>query len=200
MPEEKKKTCPICGSKFLPWMTTQRVCSNYKCALTWNKQREAEALAKMEHKRINPRKKKGAPKTWAEHNSEAQAAFNRYIRVRDAGRNCHACGTQLNDNDPYKPGEFVDASHYKSRGSNSHLRFNVLNCVTCCWHCNRQMSGNTANLRTGMIDRFGSEIVGRIENDYTIRRFDIRYLIRLKAIFTRRADHLIKLRSGEYKS
>jgi len=179
----------------MPWTTTQRVCHNYKCALEWNRRKDAEAIERLNRK--YPERLVIKPKSYADHNREAQNAFNRYIRIRDSGRSCCACGVQLNDNNPNKPGSFVDASHYRSRNAASHLRFNVFNCVSCCWQCNRTLSGNIENLRVGLIERFGHEIVDKLNNNYDLKHFDIKYLIRIKNIFTRRADHLLKIRSGK---
>jgi len=139
-------------------------------------------------------------KTWSEHNRDAQKAFNKYIRARDAGRKCASCGCTLKDKTHFLTGSAVDASHYRSRGSARHLRFNVFNCVSACVECNRQLSGNIVNLRIGLIERFGPEIVERIERDNQTRRFDIPYLIRVKNIFNRRANHIEKIRQSREAS
>ena len=190
----KEKLCPICHSLFVPWMTTQHACSNYKCSLEWNRQQDERHRLRAERRRIRSHTPY-RQKSWADYNRDAQAAFNRYIRVRDAGLPCHACGCLLNDNNPNKPGSFVDASHYRSRSAAAQLRFNVFNCVTCCWECNRERSGNIKNLRKGLIDRFGLTIVFRLELDNSFHHHSISYLSRLTDIFTRRADHLVRLRS-----
>ena len=189
----KEKRCPICNKPFLPWLTTQHVCSDYKCAIAWNRRLDEK------HRERKERRAKRAgfivkPKSWADVNKEAQNAFNRYIRIRDAGRPCHACGCLLNDNNPNKPGQFVDASHYRSRAVAAQLRFNVFNCVTCCWTCNRQLSGNARNLRKGLIYRFGLSIVIRLEVDNSFHHHSVNYLTRLTDIFNRRADQLQKRR------
>jgi len=194
MAKPKEKNCPVCNSLFVPWLSTQHVCGNYKCALEWNRRQEERYQHRQERKRlrsqIHPKKKE-----WGDYNREAQNAFNRYIRIRDEGLPCHACGIQLNDNDPNKSGEFVDASHFRSRARAAQLRFNTFNCVTCCWHCNRTLSGNIQNLRKGLISRFGLSIVIRLECDNQFHHHSISYLIRIIDIFTRRADHLLKLRA-----
>ncbi|NIG12981.1 hypothetical protein F3J37_01325 [Pantoea sp. Al-1710] len=192
----KEKICPICNASFVPWMTTQHVCGNYRCALAWNRLQDERHKARAE-RRLSRAQSHTQQKTWSEYNKAAQNAFNRYIRIRDQGRACHACGCQLNDNNPNKSGAFVDASHYRSRGSASHLRFNVFNCVTCCWHCNRELSGNIPQLRKGLIKRFGLSIVIRLEVDNVFHRHSIPDLIRIADVFKRRGDHLLSLRKGK---
>lgn len=191
----KEKTCIICGTHFLPWRTTQKVCNTFDCSLEYKKLQKVKSLT--HQKRTEKRARVFSAKSWSRLNQEAQTAFNYYIRVRDEGRNCHACGCLLNNNDTRRAGSFVDASHYRSRGSAGHLRFNVFNCVTCCQHCNRERSGNIVRLRQGLIRRFGKPIVARLEKDHSQRRFDSSYLRRIKTVFNRRADHLLKLRSGQ---
>ncbi len=189
----KEKRCPICDQFFTPWMTTQHVCSNYQCALAWNKKQDERLRERAERRRLRTRSA-FKQKSWADINNEAQKAFNRYIRIRDQGRPCHACGCLLNDNNPNKPGQFVDASHYRSRSAAAQLRFNVFNCVTCCWTCNRELSGNARNLRKGLIYRFGLSVVIRLELDNSFHHHSVRYLMRLTDIFTRRADQLLQRR------
>lgn len=192
----KTKICPICQTVFKPWMTTQRICCNYKCALIWNRMQDEKQRSRQQrrHQRSRLCSKQ---KSWSEFNKEAQIAFNRYIRIRDQGWPCHACGCELNDNNPDQAGAPVDASHYRSRGAASQLRFNVFNCVVCCWHCNRDLSGNIPNLRKGLINRFGIDVVHELEASHVIERLSISYLIRLKNIFTRRGDLLLRLRAKQ---
>jgi len=133
-------------------------------------------------------------KTASEWNKEAQSAFNRYIRMRDMYRECISHPGKLISNFNYITGSAVDASHYRSRGSASHLRFNVFNVHAACTRCNRQLSGNAVEYRIRLIERIGLERVERLEADNEPRKFPIEYLVRVKAIFTRRAKHYEKLR------
>ena len=58
--------------------------------------------------------------------AEAQAAVNKYIRLRDRDKPCISCG----NNREHKmglSGHRYDAGHYRSRGAAGHLRFNLLN-------------------------------------------------------------------------
>ncbi|WP_409072269.1 recombination protein NinG, partial [Klebsiella quasipneumoniae] len=134
-------------------------------------------------------------KTKAQWDKEAQSAFNRYIRIRDEGKPCVSCGSPLIGKSNYLTGSAIDASHYRSRGAASHLKFNVFNVHSACTRCNRQLSGNAVEYRIHLIERIGLDRVERLEADNEPRRFDIPYLQRIKSIFTRRARALEKRRA-----
>lgn len=191
----KPKTCCICPKEFTPFKSTQKTCS-IPCAIAHGKQVEAKKKAKEESRlarleRDDLKHRREKLKTASQWNKEAQVAFNRFIFWRDYGKPCIACGKPLNYG---VRGGAVDASHYRSRGSASHLRFNTFNIAAGCVRCNRELSGNLIPFRINLIARYGVERVERIEHDNTPRKFDIPYLQRVKAIFTRRARHYEKLR------
>lgn len=198
----KLKKCPICKSDYIPWSSTQKVCSDWQCGLVFSRQHEAERQAREIRKqerlqraelRVRRERLKGKP----EWNREAQAAVNRYIFWRDYGRPCISCGRQLNYG---VRGGAVDASHYRSRGAAPWLRFNVFNNNASCVPCNRDLSGNPIPYRINLIEKFGLHRVERIEHDNTVRKFDIEYMKRVKAVFTRRARHYEKLRKRQQEA
>lgn len=195
----KPKTCPICDTEYLPRSSLQKVCHNYKCAIAFNKKRDEEIAMREKRKqerlqRDDLRERRERLKGVSEWQKEAQAAFNRYIRWRDYEKDCVSCGGGLQHSGNYMTGSAVDASHYRSRGAASHLKFNVFNVHSACTRCNRQLSGNAVEYRIRLIRRIGIERVERLETDSTPRKFDIAYLQRVKTIFTRRAKHYEKLR------
>lgn len=197
--EPKKKTCPICSTEYTPRSSLQKTCHDYKCALEFNRQRDAAQEAREQRKREriqrdDLKKRRERLKGISEWQKEAQTAFNRYIRMRDLNKTCVSCGGQLVGSSNYLTGSAVDASHYRSRGAASHLKFNVFNVHSACTRCNRQLSGNAVEYRIRLIERIGLELVESLESNNTPRKFDIPYLIRVKAIFTRRARHYEKLR------
>jgi hypothetical protein len=198
----KPKQCPICGTEYTPRSSLQKVCHNYKCAMEFNRQVDARNAAREQRKqdklqRDDLRQRREKLKGVSEWQKEAQTAFNRYIRWRDFNKECASCGGQLIGSSNYLTGSAVDASHYRSRGAASHLKFNVFNVHSACTRCNRQLSGNAVEFRIRLIDRIGIERVERLEADNTPRKFDIPYLKRVKAIFTRRARHYEKLRKRQ---
>lgn len=195
----KLKTCPICETEYTPRSSLQKVCHDWHCALEFNKQRDAENAAREIRKqeklqRDDLRQRRERLKGKSEWSKEAQIAVNRYIFWRDFGHPCIACGKTLNYG---VRGGAVDASHYRSRGSASHHRYNVFNIHAGCVRCNRELSGNLIPFRINLIDKIGAERVEQLEHDNTPRKFDIDYLKRVKAIFTRRARHYEKLRKRQ---
>lgn len=198
----KPKICPICKTEYIPRSSLQKVCHNFKCAIQFNRQadernaaREIRKQEKLQHDDLRERRER--LKGISEWQKEAQAAFNRYIRWRDYYKPCVSCGGVLQHRGSYTTGSAVDASHYRSRGAASHLKFNLFNVHSACTRCNRQLSGNAVEYRIRLIDRIGADLVERIEHDNTPRKFTIDYLKRVKAIFTRRARHYEKLRKRQ---
>lgn len=193
----KPKKCKACSEKFIPRNTLQTACSP-KCAIQLAKQitqrkQQREEKALRDDLRLRRENLKGV----SEWQKEAQIAFNRYIRWRDYYKPCVSCGGTLQHSGNYTTGSAVDASHYRSRGAASHLKFNVFNVHSACTRCNRQLSGNAVEYRIRLIERIGITRVERIESDNTPRKFTIDYLKRVKAIFTRRARHYEKLRKRQ---
>lgn len=195
----KPKKCPICITEYTPRSSLQKVCHNYKCAMEFNRQVDERNTAREQRKqerlqRDDLRQRREKLKGKSDWNREAQAAVNKFIFWRDYGNPCIACGKPLNYG---VRGGAVDASHYRSRGAAPWLRFNVFNNNAGCVRCNRDLSGNLIPYRINLIEKFGLERVERIEHDNNVRKFDIEYLKRVKAIFTRRARHYEKLRKRQ---
>lgn len=194
-----------CRQWFHPVRDGQVVCS-FECASAIGKEQTAKAREAAKQKaaqrqrteekagRQRRKAKRESFKTKAQWDKEAQSAFNRYIRIRDEGKECVSCGNPLIGKSNYLTGSAIDASHYRSRGAASHLKFNVFNVHSACTRCNRQLSGNAVEYRIRLVDRIGLKRVERLEADNAPRRFDVTYLKRVKAIFSRRANALMKRR------
>ena len=112
----------------------------------------------------------------------AQAAVNQWVKFRDRDQGCISCGARPEQ----KRGGTVDAGHYRSRGAAGHLRFNTNNIHAQCVKCNRHLSGNVVEYRINLIRRIGEDKVQQLEEDFTIRNFDVDYLKRITRIFRKR--------------
>ena len=208
MRKPSRRKCKVCGEYFVPKFHDIRIrwCSPEHGAILAMEEREKEKV-KAAAKRIKEQKeaekvgrqrrkaKRESLKSKSQWDKEAQSAFNRYIRIRDEGKPCVSCGNPLIGKSNYLTGSAIDASHYRSRGAASHLKFNVFNVHSSCTRCNRQLSGNAVEFRIRLIDRIGLDRVERLESDNEPRRFDIPYLQRIKSIFTRKARALEKRRA-----
>ncbi|MBG8796435.1 recombination protein NinG [Salmonella enterica] len=202
MRKPTRRSCKICKTKFIAtydnvWWCCPDHGYEYSQHLLARKKAESERKRKQEaqQERRELKVRKAEFKTKAQWDKEAQSAFNRYIRIRDEGKECVSCGNPLIGNRNYLTGSAIDASHYRSRGAASHLKFNVFNVHSACTRCNRQLSGNAVEYRVRLIARIGLERVERLESDNEPRRFDIPYLKRIKSIFTRKARSLEKRRA-----
>ncbi|HID3222832.1 TPA: recombination protein NinG [Enterobacter cloacae] len=208
MRKPSRRKCKVCGEYFVPKFHDIRIrwCSPEHGAILAMEEREKEKV-KAAAKRIKEQKeaekagrkrrqeKRESLKSKSQWDKEAQSAFNRYIRIRDEGKECVSCGNPLLGKSNYLTGSAIDASHYRSRGAASHLKFNVFNVHSACTRCNRQLSGNAVEYRIRLIERIGLERVERLESDNEPRRFDIPYLQRVKSIFTRKGRALEKRRA-----
>lgn len=193
-----RRTCKICKTKFTAtfdnvWWCCPEHGFEYSQQLLAKKKIEAERKRKQEaqQERRELKIRKVALKTKPQWKKEAQAAFNKYVRLRDAGLPCISCGSAPEQ----KFGGTMDCGHYRSRGAAAHLSFNLHNTAGQCARCNRHDSGAQKAFEQGLIERIGAEKVEALNNDNSTRKFDIPYLKRIKSIFTRKARVLEKRRA-----
>lgn len=184
----KQKTCKICKEKFTPFQPLQSVCTNngYACAREFaNRQREKQIKKEKKEFNAETRRMKEKIKTrkqWAE---EAQAAFNKFIRLRDARDPCISCGT-TDQNIQYCAG------HYKTRGAYPELRYEELNVhKQCNKNCNLHLSGNIINYRPRLIEKIGIDKVEWLEGHHEPKKYTIDDLKRLKATYNKKAKEIV---------
>jgi hypothetical protein len=120
----KDKKCKECGGNFTPFKTTQVVCGA-KCAA-----KLAEAKVWKEKKKVMIEN----TRTRTEWLALLQIVFNKYIRLRDAGKPCISCDRPLTSK--------FDAGHFFSVGRYPNLRFCEDNVHGQCVHCNQHLHGN----------------------------------------------------------
>ena len=182
----KTRRCSTCRQKCdtsAAIISHLKAFCSYDCLTTYTRSKTAQKLIqKAQAQSLAERKEK--LKTRSEWMTEAQAAFNAYIRVRDSNKCCISSGRPLVDS---SVGGGYDAGHYRSRGAAGHLRFHLLNCWGQSKHDNRYLSGNISEYRVGLINRIGLQSVEKLEADNSTRSFDIEYLKRIKRIFNKRA-------------
>lgn len=183
MPAAKPKACKVCRIKFTPVRPLQTVCG-FKCAVAHAEKANAKLIAnarRNEAKAHREAKEKAKPRSkWLR---EAQASFNKWVRLRDADRPCISCGTTEAK---------WDAGHYRSVGSNPALRFEPLNNHKQCSQCNQHKSGNAIEYRIGLIARIGQEAVDWLEGPHQPRHYTIEDLKAIKAKYTAMAKEISK--------
>ena len=139
--------CPICKQSATQKFGLKLFCG-YEHAAEWAKSSldKRKAREKTQARKVDKEKLKSL-KTRSEWLKELQVIFNRFIRIRDAQKNCISCGGKLGDK--------YDAGHYKSCGAHPELRFLEINVHAQCVRCNQHLSGNLINYRKGLLIRIG---------------------------------------------
>lgn len=181
----KPKRCRVCSREFAPQRAMQRVCSP-GCAVTLAaKQRERKYLQDAREQRRSRREALEKVKTRGEHLREAQAAFNAWVRMRDAGQPCLACKR-------HHGGQY-HAGHYRSVGSSPELRFEPDNVHMVCQPCNVHLSGNLIQMRLGMIEKIGLVRVEWLEGPHEPKKLTIDEITKLKAFYRAEVRRLKKV-------
>jgi hypothetical protein len=170
----KCRTCKIHIPSFAKSETVyqKRGCCGEECALEFGKlaiQKKHEKVCKAQTKA-----RKDKIKTKTEWLTEAQTAFNAYIRARDHGLGCISCGTTKQDIQYH-------AGHYRTRKAAPQLRFDETQVWLQCATCNNHLSGNLITYRRELLNRIGQAEVDRIECDNSEARFTIEDAKRIKA-------------------
>jgi len=159
------KRCRACRKSFEPRNTLQAVCSP-TCAIQYAGTEQAKR-AVIRAERQATKAYREATATIPQLTKLAQAAFNRYIRHRDAGLPCVSCGAMPEP----KRGGTMDCGHYRSVGACPQLRFCDFNAAAQCVRCNRDLSGNTVAYRLGLLERIGASRLAWLEGPHPVRKF-----------------------------
>jgi hypothetical protein len=120
-----------------------------------------------------------------------QRVVNRLCALLDAGKPCISCGR------PDEGGRKRNASHYKSRGASSGLRFDLRNLHGACCVCNEHLSGNIAGFQRGLLERYGPEILEYLESAERLKAWTIDELADIRRIA---AEEVRRLESGQSPS
>ena len=156
--------------------------ASVECLLTHTKAKQVAAKAKKkdaEFKEMKERVESQGIKSKLM--ASTQAAFNAYIRGRDAKRPCISCGKTKAVSGGYTGAGGWDAGHYRSRGASPELRFNEDNCFKQCVKCNRDFSGNIVNMRIGILKRIGQVRLDIIEGPHEPQKYTVEDLKAIRA-------------------
>lgn len=176
--------CRQCKATFQPSLPLQRVCS-WQCAAVYagtERARRAAAAARREELRAY----RASRKSVSQATREAQAAFNAWVRARDAGEGCISCGSTPEQ----KPGGTMDAGHYRSTGAAPALRFHEDNCHAQCVRCNRDLSGNSVAYRQRLLERIGAERLAWLEGPHEPKRYRVAELDEITREYRRKLRDL----------
>lgn len=134
--------CKECKEKFKAKYFNQKYCMiKDQCIKAFS-----DSIQEKEWKKRKKVLKKNTKKP-KEYRKELQDLVNACIREIDKGFGCISC-----DN-----GKVEQAGHYRSVGSNPHLRYDPFNIFGQCIHDNMHKGGKPIEFREGLIDRYGKE-------------------------------------------
>ena len=136
--------------------------------------------AKKEKKETKELKAKLKPR--ADYLKEAQAVFNKYIRMRDEGKPCISCSR-------HHGGQY-HAGHFRSIGAAPELRFNEYNCHRQCQPCNTHLSGNLLEYRRGLVAKIGIEKVEWLEGPHEAKKYTIDEILEIKKHYQQKIKEL----------
>lgn len=182
-----RSLCPHCRKRLPPGERIHEACIEPYAQACEDKAKRKEAkkakeAAKAERAEIRQRKKALKPR--AKLLAECQAVVNKYVRLRDKDRPCCSCE---------RPASWTGqwhASHYRSVGAASAVRFNLWNIHKSCSICNNYLSGNIAGYRPRIIERIGLERLEWLDGQNQLIRYSVEYLQRLKKVMGKRLKRL----------
>lgn len=179
----KVKKCRNCKTDIIkPFSSTQIACSTF-CAIQLAKKaqmKKIKAADKIERKKT--REKRETLKSKAAHFREAQAVFNKWVRLRDDKEPCISC-------DRHHEGQY-HAGHYLSRGACPELRFDELNCHKQCAPCNNHLSGNPVKYRINLIKKIGLEKVEWLEGPHEPKKYTNEQIKEIRALYKQKVKDL----------
>ncbi len=182
----KTRKCKVCRATYTPVRPLQSACGTV-CALALaqaRRERDTARVAREDRKRT--RAQREAMKTISQLEKAAQTEVNRYVRLRDHHLGCCSCDK------PASWGGQWHASHLRSVGAASSIRFHLWNIAKACSQCNNHLSGNLSEYLPRAIARMGQERVDWLyAQNKTVKRTR-EYLERLRSVFKAKANRLQK--------
>jgi hypothetical protein len=168
----------MCGTLFSP-RASFATCCGPSCAIRKGKADKAAAKVKLKERKaaIKPRAK------WL---AECQAIVNKIVRLRDKDLGCCSC-----DRPASWDGQW-HASHFRSVGAASALRFHLWNIHKGCSICNNHLSGNLAGYTPRLVAKYGQERVDWLYTQNQLVKHEIEYLMRFKAVMGKRLRRMEK--------
>ncbi len=185
----RRTRCPHCKGKLEAGQRIHPECIDAYA--------EAEG-AKAERKRLKQeriaarvekaeiRRRKDAAKPRAKWLSECQDIINKIVRLRDKHLGCCSC-----DRGPEWDGQW-HASHLRSVGAASAVRFHLWNIHKGCSICNNHLSGNLAEYLPRIRERIGDEKVDWLYTQNQVVTHDIEYLKKFKRVMGKRLRRMEK--------
>lgn len=158
--------CKICRTPFEKKSISHKVCSP-ECALELLQRDKAK---KLRQERLILKEKCRSRRDWLK---IAQEQVNKYVRLRDAHLGCISCNKPATWNGQWH------ASHFRSVGAASSIRFNLWNIHKSCSICNNWKSGNLSEYEPRLRAKIGDKKVDHLRAQNQVVTYSIAYLQRL---------------------
>lgn len=188
-PKPKKCQNRACRCAYIPDPRTpfKTWCSD-DCAVVIGLEKVAkQKLAKAKAERAEDARKKKEGMKPQERANLAQKAVNRYVLLRDYEQGCISCEKSV-----YWQGGAWHASHFKSRGASSGLRFHLWNIHKACDQCNYHKGGNIHDYEPRLVLKIGADKVEALKNFPRSREFSNEYLDRITSVFNKKANRMAR--------
>ena len=184
-----------CGESFYPERKEQIACSK-ACAISMAPVLNAkkEEAKRKEQRRAEKKKddaRREALKGVPQLKKEAQEEFNRYVRLRDAGKGCFVCGVTLVLGGL---GGGFDAGHIRSRSNADNLRFDERNVHGQCKPCNAVGATKDWQMREAADRLLGPEVAAELYADNKPIKWGRDQLREIRDTYRRKANELEKSR------
>lgn len=183
--QPKPRHCDVCQALYTPARMGQKVCG-VPCATKSAKKARKDAVEAARVERRVTRARKEAIKPRSKWLAECQAIVNKYVRLRDADLGCCSC-----DRGPGWGGQW-HASHLRSVGAASAVRFNLWNIAKSCSICNNHLSGNIGAYLPRARERWGNERVDWLYAQNAVANYSVEYLMRFKAVMGKKLKRMEK--------
>lgn len=179
------RSCKACktrfeGKGFVVWCSPECGSVIARQGLDKKKAKEAKDERKQHRKKLADSKPK---KYWLK---KAEEAVNRYVRLRDSHLGCCSC-----DLPSTWEGQW-HASHFRSVGAASAVRYNLWNIHKGCSVCNNHRSGNIIEYRPRLIAKIGAEKVDWLMAQNQRADYSVEYLQRLQKVMLKKSNRLQK--------
>lgn len=182
----KVRPCKACRTPFQKRTQMHAYCS-HACGIADAEKLAARRVAKVEREaRADLRARKIEAKPLSYFAGLAEDQVNRYVRLRDAHLGCVSCSKTKNWTGQWH------ASHFRSVGAATAVRFNLWNIHKACSQCNKWLSGNLAAYEPALRERIGHAKVDWLRSQNQITYYTREYLTRLKTVFAKRCRRLEK--------
>lgn len=185
----RRTLCPHCRTKLEPGQRIHPQCiAGYAEAegakVERKRQKQVRAAARVEKAEIRRRKEAAKPRAkWL---SECQDIINKIVRLRDKHLGCCSC-----DRGPEWDGQW-HASHLRSVGAASAVRFHLWNIHKGCSICNKHLSGNLAEYLPRIRARIGDDKVDWLYTQNQLVKHDVEYLKKFKRVMGKRLRRIEK--------